>query len=147
MTEGKGRLPTGSPVCTGVEGSCRQSVIGAGMSSLEDKLGSLIRDSIRSELRSIHEQLENLHGARGGGVSELPTFLTADEVAELAKVRPQTVRSWVSSNALPGHYAGRKLRIRLDELEAFMQREREQPERSLSDDDDLVREIVAAIRD
>jgi len=115
------------------------------MSLLEDTFRGWIRDAIQSELRDLPDQLQELVSKSKS--TDLPTFLTADEVAELAKVRPQTVRSWVSSGALPAHYAGRKLRIRLDELETFMQREKDEALPSTADDDDRVREILASINE
>ncbi len=45
---------------------------------------------------------------------ELPTYLTLKEVAELLKVKPRTVYSWVSANRVPYERKGGLLRFRLD---------------------------------
>lgn len=115
------------------------------MSVFDDAIRTWMREAIRAELSGVVQRIEDL--ASSFGSTGLPTFLTATEVADLTKVRPQTVRSWVSSGALPAHYAGRKLRIRLDELEAFMQRRRDDDVPCVDDDDDRVREILASIND
>lgn len=117
------------------------------MSNLDEAFRVWIRDAIRDEMRDLPRQLASLLDEGRAARSASPTYLTAEEVAELAKVRPQTVRSWVSSKALPGHYAGRKLRIRLDELEAFMQRDSERQVPDKASDDVRVREILASIND
>lgn len=118
------------------------------MSIFDEAMRELVRNAVRSEIKELPEQLKALVAElqKSGTTSDLPVYLTADEVAEVAKVRPQTVRSWVSNKVLPGHYAGRKLRIRLDELEEFMQRERKTEEPTASDDEKRVRELVALSR-
>lgn len=117
------------------------------MSVVDNALRRLIQDAVRSELGDVVRRVADLAASLQSSGSDLPIFLTANEVAELTKVRPQTVRSWVSSGVLPAHYAGRKLRVRLDELEAFMQRGRDQPVPSDSNDDDRVREILTSINE
>lgn len=117
------------------------------MSMLDEALRAWIREAIRVEFENLPEQLAKVIGdANREHSAGLPVYLTAEEVAELAKVRPQTVRTWVSSKVLPGHYAGRKLRIRLDELEDFMKRQRAGAEPSADDDEKRVREIMAMSR-
>lgn len=113
----------------------------------EDVLKHWLQEAIRAELNEVSQKVEELAARLKNTGSAFPVFLTADDVASLTKVRPQTVRSWVSSGSLPAHYAGRKLRIRLDELEAFMQREKGEPLSSTADDDDRVREILASINE
>lgn len=118
------------------------------MSVFDEAMRELVRNAVRSEIRELPEQLKALVSElqKSGSTSDLPVYLTAEEVADLAKVRPQTVRSWVNNKVLPGHYAGRKLRIRLDELQDFMQRERSTDEPTAGDDEKRVRELVALSR-
>ena len=49
-------------------------------------------------------------------------YLTTTEAAATAQVAPKTIRRWADDGRLPAHWAGRLLRIRLDELEAFLAR-------------------------
>lgn len=48
------------------------------------------------------------------------TYLTTTEAAEFAGVAAKTVRAWVHRGGLRPHWAGRLLRIRLDELMDFL---------------------------
>ena len=50
---------------------------------------------------------------------EPPTYLTLKEVAELLKVKPRTVYSWVSDNRIPFERKGSLLRFRLDAVVAW----------------------------
>jgi excisionase family DNA binding protein len=51
--------------------------------------------------------------------NEPPIYLTLKEVAELLKVRPRTVYSWVSDNRIPFERKGSLLRFRLDAVVAW----------------------------
>ena len=54
------------------------------------------------------------------GQSQIPpTDLTLKEVAELLKVKPRTVYSWVSDNRIPFERKGSLLRFRLDAVVAW----------------------------
>jgi excisionase family DNA binding protein len=50
---------------------------------------------------------------------ESPIYLTLKEVAELLKVKPRTVYSWVSDNRIPFERKGSLLRFRLDAVVAW----------------------------
>jgi len=50
---------------------------------------------------------------------ERPIYLTLKEVAELLKVKPRTVYSWVSDNRIPFERKGSLLRFRLDAVVAW----------------------------
>jgi excisionase family DNA binding protein len=52
-------------------------------------------------------------------------YVTATRAAEIAGVRAATIRSWVVSGELRGHHAGRLLRIRVDDLHAYLARQKE----------------------
>jgi len=48
-----------------------------------------------------------------------PIYLTLKEVAQLLKVKPRTVYSWVSDNRIPFERKGSLLRFRLDAIVAW----------------------------
>ena len=50
---------------------------------------------------------------------ERPIYLTLKEVADLLKVKPRTVYSWVSDNRIPFERKGSLLRFRLDAVLAW----------------------------
>jgi excisionase family DNA binding protein len=50
---------------------------------------------------------------------EPPIYLTLKEVAELLKVKPRTVYSWVSDKRIPFERKGSLLRFRLDAVIAW----------------------------
>jgi len=47
-------------------------------------------------------------------------FLTTHEIAELLKVREQTVRSWIHQQELRAVKLGREFRVAVKDLEAFV---------------------------
>lgn len=47
-------------------------------------------------------------------------FLTVTDVAELLQLNPQTVRNWLDGGKLPAVRAGRRVRVRRTDLEAFI---------------------------
>ena len=47
-------------------------------------------------------------------------FLTTREIAELLKVREQTVRSWIHHEELRAVKLGREFRVAVKDLEAFV---------------------------
>jgi excisionase family DNA binding protein len=90
----------------------------------------LVRDVVRDELRHFREEM--LEAIRAHDV--LPQMnepnpdelLTVEQVAQLLKVIPDTVTTWIQSGALtasrPGDGArpGRKYRVRRVDLDAFV---------------------------
>jgi excisionase family DNA binding protein len=51
--------------------------------------------------------------------SDIPKFLTVDEVAELLRVSPRSIYDWVSQRVIPFHKAGRRTIFLLDEIVAW----------------------------
>lgn len=47
-------------------------------------------------------------------------FMTTQEIAELLKVREQTVRSWIHQQELRAVKLGREFRVAVKDLEAFV---------------------------
>lgn len=47
-------------------------------------------------------------------------FMTTHEIAELLKVREQTVRSWIHQEELRAVKLGREFRVAVKDLEAFV---------------------------
>jgi len=54
-----------------------------------------------------------------GGVLSRP-FMTTHEIAELLKVREQTVRAWIHQRELRAVRLGREFRVAVRDLEAFV---------------------------
>lgn len=50
----------------------------------------------------------------------MPEYLTVNEVADLVRVYPETVRRWLRSGLLPGRHAGHKWRVSQADLSAFL---------------------------
>ena len=48
-------------------------------------------------------------------------LLTVAEIAQLFKLNQQTVRNWIDRGELPCVRAGRRVRIRWDDMETFME--------------------------
>lgn len=49
-------------------------------------------------------------------------WLSPSRSAEIAETTPATVRRWVREGVLPGGHAGRSVRIKRSDLEAFLRR-------------------------
>lgn len=47
-------------------------------------------------------------------------YMSPEQAAALAKVAPATVRRWVREGRLPGHHAGRRVRVKRAELESLL---------------------------
>ncbi len=96
----------------------------------EADLRELVRDEVRKELR--HHREEMLEVLRPQGTPpprnepDSDELLTAEQVAQILKVKPDTVRSWIQSGSLrasrPGNGTrpGRKYRVRRSDLDAFV---------------------------
>jgi excisionase family DNA binding protein len=86
-----------------------------------------VRDAVREETRELRELLRELvtdprlRDRAAGGTGE-PRYLNPSEAARMAGVQVQTIQRWVRAGRLRGHSAGRVLRIRLDDLQAFLAR-------------------------
>ena len=97
---------------------------------IEAALRELVRDVVRDELRYLREDmLDAIRGHNGPPPKEEPNpeeLLTVEQVAQLLKVIPDTVRTWIQSGALrasrpgDGTRPGRKYRVRRGDLDAFI---------------------------
>lgn len=59
------------------------------------------------------------------GPPEQPEFLTPQEVAELLRVSVYTVRRWIKEGDLPAYKVGRSWRIDQEELERWLDAQRQ----------------------
>ena len=100
--------------------------------SLDELLRSVVQRAVRDELASVLPALLEQGTAPKGGAGV--EYLTPQEAAEMVRVRAETVRTWVRGGDLPGHYAGRKLLIRRDELEAYLARGKEPTSREVDEE-------------
>ncbi len=57
-------------------------------------------------------------------VLRVPRFVSTAKAAQIACVTQKTIRSWVKRGELRDYYAGRDLRIRLDDLLTYLSRGR-----------------------
>ena len=101
--------------------------------SFEETIRAIVREEIERAMR----------GRQLSAVPAIPPeYLTVQEAANLAKVRPETVREWVNSGELPRHGAGKVMRVRRDQFEVFLATG-SQNEDTEVDLDQRAREIVA----
>ena len=103
----------------------------------EADLRDLVRDEVRKELR--HHREEMLEALRPQGIQppknepDFDELLTAEQVAQILKVKPDTVRSWIQAGSLrasrPGNGTrpGRKYRVRRSDLDAFVAESERRP--------------------
>jgi len=85
--------------------------------TIEETIKAAVRDAMRealADLRALAQPTAPAAATTG------PRYLTSEAAAEIAGVKPGTIRRWLGSGRLPTHHAGRMLRVRLDELQAFM---------------------------
>jgi excisionase family DNA binding protein len=97
---------------------------------IEAALRELVRDVVRDELRHLREDmLDAIRAHHGPPPKEEPNpeeLLTVEQVAQMLKVIPDTVRTWIQSGALrasrpgDGTRPGRKYRVRRADLDAFI---------------------------
>jgi excisionase family DNA binding protein len=78
--------------------------VSATVATLEDL------EPLRRELA----ELRQLLGARTGQT------LTTEQAAEVAGVKPKTIRSWVEAGTLPARHRGRRLVIQRADLQAHL---------------------------
>ena len=78
--------------------------------SIEDQIARVAKE-VR-EIRTAQREDDN---------AGVPRLLTTAEAAEVLRVRPKTVRAYVRAGRLSAVRFGRSLRIREDDLEAFLQ--------------------------
>src|SRR6185295_3723470 len=97
---------------------------------IEAAVRELLRDVVRDELRLFREEMLvaiRVHDRPSPKNEHNPDeLLTVEQVAQLLKVIPDTVRTWIQAGALtasrPGNGArpGRKYRVRRVDLNAFV---------------------------
>ena len=89
---------------------------------LKELLQRIVGEAVRAALRDeLPEMLGPLVAAREADAGER-VYLSVKQAAELVGVAEATIRGWVNTGALPKHGAFRVLRVRRDELEAFLRR-------------------------
>ncbi len=89
--------------------------------TVEDAIRVAVREEVRNALRELLPELARPVVPTAG----LGVYLSTADAAELANVRPETIRGWIADGRLPGHRAGREWRVRRDELETLMAHGRE----------------------
>lgn len=47
-------------------------------------------------------------------------YLTVNQVAEILRLNPQTIRNWINAGKLPALHIGRRVRINREDLDAFI---------------------------
>jgi excisionase family DNA binding protein len=90
-------------------------------------LDDALRAAIRAELNTLFEEkLKPLLEAQQITSTRIrldaPLYVSTAEAAKMIGVSVCTVQAWVRQNRLRGYKAGRLLRIRVDDLEAFISR-------------------------
>jgi len=73
-----------------------------------------LREIIRDEMRTVIQQELGKKPAAAGD------YVSVSEAAKIASVQGQTIRSWIRSGRLAGYKAGRVVRVRRSDLEAFL---------------------------
>jgi excisionase family DNA binding protein len=48
-------------------------------------------------------------------------YLTVNEIAQILKLNPQTVRNWIDRGELPALHVGRRVRIRREDFDAMIE--------------------------
>jgi excisionase family DNA binding protein len=75
----------------------------------------------------------------GGGIVS-PEWLTIEQVAEWLQVSTRTIRRYIEDGSLPAvNLGGRAIRIRRQDLEAWLENRRVEPGVSIRKQDHLVR--------
>jgi excisionase family DNA binding protein len=75
----------------------------------EHRLRELISDEVRRVLRE-----------EGRDSADRPEYLPVAAAAAIAAVTPDTIRVWIGQGRLGRYSAGRELRVKRSELEAFL---------------------------
>jgi excisionase family DNA binding protein len=96
-------------------------MMGSASTSLEEAL----RAAIRAELNALFEErIRPLLEARQPDATQVragvPMYASTADAAKMVGVSPGTVQAWVREHRLRGHKAGRLLRIKIQDLQAFM---------------------------
>jgi excisionase family DNA binding protein len=91
--------------------------------SLDDAIRDTVKKAVASELDDLRQAIASLKAsiqANAPAAAAPHDYVDAAEAAAIAGVKAQTVRRWIARGELRGHRAGRLLRVRVDELRAFL---------------------------
>jgi excisionase family DNA binding protein len=91
-------------------------------------VGPTVDEAIRAAVRdAISRELRNTPSTSTVTAAPIAAteYVSAARAAEIAGVRPATMREWASRGRLPSHRAGRLMRIRTDDLHRFLAEGRE----------------------
>jgi excisionase family DNA binding protein len=104
-------------------------------------MDTAIKEAVREVM---NEQMERLREALASAPGRRATdeFWPVRRAAQVAGVSPATVRGWIQSKRLRSYGAGRVLRIRRSEFEAFLTSMAKSPSEPV-DVDERVRAILA----
>lgn len=86
-----------------------------------EELRRVVREELPAIVRKAMQEAGGVAGDRADSLAQAD-YLTAEQAAAIAGVKPETVRGWVRRGDLPSHHAGRLLRLRRDELTDFLDR-------------------------
>jgi excisionase family DNA binding protein len=78
-------------------------------------LKPLIPTSMLTNQEDFQQEIKKKGSTRDTQIA-LPKFLTAEEAAELLRVKPKTVHTWISQQRIPVRYAGGRPVFLLEEL-------------------------------
>jgi excisionase family DNA binding protein len=112
---------------------------------LDTSLRNVIRDVVKDEVRGVVRAELRAALATSEHAPEPTQYLAIARAAEIADVQPATVRAWINRGELPGHRAGRLLRVRMSDLRTFLARQGDQQETAL-DLDERARQILDRAR-
>jgi excisionase family DNA binding protein len=86
--------------------------------SIDVAVRQAMREVVREEVRlALREEIARMNIRPISSAED--AFLSISRAAEIIGVHPATIRSWVHSGQLKGHRAGRHLRVKRSELEAY----------------------------
>lgn len=90
--------------------------------TLDEAIRITVKQAVASELDDLRQAIASLKASiQANPAPAAPhDYVDAIEAAAIAGVKPQTVRRWIARGELRGHRAGRLLRVRVDELRAFL---------------------------
>ena len=57
----------------------------------------------------------------GGSGWEMPELLTVAQVAEILRLKPQTIRNWIDARTFPAMRIGRPVRVKREDLNASLE--------------------------